>query len=335
MGGHIAVAPGSINIDLILKTGSLRGPKTFRGAYTESQGGKGSNQSVAARLASGHQRQVYLVGCVGRDEWGDQSLGKLQEAGVNTDFVRVAHTRRTGLVMEYLYGDGEVTIGLEPGANGELTPADIDRAGAVIGSAAVHLCQMENPIATVERALGLARAGGAATVLDPSIVPDPGPDRERLFARVLPLVDVLAPNRSEALALTGVVIDGDASARQAAALLLRHAPVALITRGRDGALVARDGQCHLVRGLRVNAIDAGAAGDTYRGAFCTALAEALERHGGRPAELPFPELAGAAEYANAAAALCVTRPGAYPSIPSRAETEAFRRTAEPYPGSTP
>ncbi|MFH1569824.1 MAG: PfkB family carbohydrate kinase [Gemmatimonadota bacterium] len=332
MGSHIAVAPGSINIDLILKTDVLRGPKTFRGDYTESQGGKGSNQAVAARLASDHRREVYLLGCVGRDAWGAQALDKLRAAGVNTELVRVTEACRTGVVMEYLYGDGEVTIGLGLGANGEVTVADVEGAGEVIGSAVVHLCQIESPIAAVERALSLARAGGAATVLDPSVVPAPGPDRDRLFERLLPLVDVLAPNRSEAQALTGVAVDGDASAREAAAALLRHAPVALITRGRDGALVARGSQCEMVRGLRVDALDGGAAGDTFRGAFCAALAEALQRRGGRLADLAFSELVAAAELANAAAALCVTRPGAYPSIPGREEIEVFRRTAVPRPG---
>ena len=60
MGPYITIAPGSINVDLILKTDVLRGPKTFRGKYAESQGGKGSNQAVAARRASADGREIRI-----------------------------------------------------------------------------------------------------------------------------------------------------------------------------------------------------------------------------------------------------------------------------------
>lgn len=327
MGGHIAVAPGSINIDLILKTGSLKGPKTFRGQYAESLGGKGSNQAVAARLASGQQRPVYLLGCVGRDAWGAQALEKLRARGVDTHHVRVTDAAPTGVVMEYLYGDGEVTIGLGLGANTEVTAADVEAARPMIESAAVLLCQIENPIESVVRALELGRAGGAVTFLDPSVVPDPGPDRDRLFEHILPHVAIVAPNRSEALALTGVSVEDDASALEATRALLARVSVVIVTRGRDGALVVCGDDHYFARGHRVTAIDGGAAGDTFRGAFCTALTETMERQDSGLDGLAFEDLCGALEFANAAAALCVTGSGAYPSIPEREEIDAFVRGA--------
>ena len=108
MGTHICIAPGSINIDLILKTNALKGLKTFKGHYSETQGGKGANEAVAIRLASNEARDVYLVGCVGRDNWGQQALEKLKAKGVNTDFIKIIDSCRTGVVVEYLYGDGQV-----------------------------------------------------------------------------------------------------------------------------------------------------------------------------------------------------------------------------------
>jgi len=323
MGGHIVVAPGSINIDLILRTDSLKGPKTFMGHYRESQGGKGSNQAVAARLAAGRKRNVYLVGCVGRDAWGEQAVAKLEDRGVNTTHVRTTDQAPTGVVMEYLYGDGEVTIGLGLGANSEVMVADIEGARPEIEAASVLLCQIENPLPTLQRAVEVGQSNGTVICLDPSVVPEPGPGRDLFFSRVLPHVDIVAPNRSEALALTGVEVTGDASALEAARALLQTVPVAIVTRSSDGALIARGDDHYFARGHRVAAIDGGAAGDTFRGAFGAALAEAVERCGQGLMDLPFEALAGALDLANAAAALCVTRAGAYPSIPERADIDAF------------
>ena len=100
MGAHICIAPGSINLDLILRTDILRGPKTFKGQYTESQGGKGANEAVTIRLASNQEREVYLVGCVGRDIRGDYALEKLKAKGVNTEFIKVTDKCETGVVLE-------------------------------------------------------------------------------------------------------------------------------------------------------------------------------------------------------------------------------------------
>ena len=329
MGSHIAVAPGSINIDLILKTDTRKGPKTFKGHYRESQGGKGSNQAVAARLASGRQREVYLVGCVGQDGWGDQAIAKLADRGVNTEHVRATDQAPTGVVMEYLYGDGEVTIGLGLGANLEVMIADIEGARPAIEEATVLLCQVETPLPALQRAVELARSGGAVVCLDPSVVPEPGPDLEMLLKGVFPHVHLVAPNRSEALALTGVSVIDDASALDAARILLERVEVAIVTRGPDGALIARNGEHHFARGYRVAAIDGGAAGDTFRGTFAAALAEAMDRRSHGFEDLAFTDLAGALDLANAAAALCVTRTGACPSIPERREIDAFMRSHRP------
>ena len=126
------------------------------------------------------------------------------------------------------------------------------------------------------------------------------------------------------MALTGVSIQDKSSALEAAEILLKVVDIALITLGRDGALIARDRNYHVVPGIKVNSIDGGAAGDTFRGVFCETLAEILEEKDQGLEAVGFDDLGRAAEFANYAAALCVTRSGAYPSIPARGEIEAFR-----------
>jgi ribokinase len=325
----LVVAPGSINVDLILKTTSLKGPKTFHGDYAESQGGKGSNQAIAARRAGTDDRDVYLVGCVGQDEWGGQALQVLRSSGVYTDYVRIHPQIRTGVVMEYLYGDGEVTIALDLGANAAVNTHDITTAGPHIESAAMLLAQIETSLDALESALRRAHMAGVPTMLDPSIVPAAGSDRRRLLDEILPLIDLIAPNRSETQSLTDIDVTDDASALRAAAQLHERVPMVVITRGADGAVISRADEHHILRGHVVDAIDAGAAGDTFRGALACALAEALEAEQGPAdglAHLPFPALVAAAQFANAAAALCVTRVGAAPSIPHRHEIENLLRS---------
>lgn len=317
MPAPLVIAPGSINVDLVLKTDVLKGPKTFRGQYGETQGGKGSNQALAARRASADQREVVLVGCVGQDEWGAQALQVLEDSGITTDQIRVDETTRTGVVMEYLYGDGEVTIALDLGANGAVRATDIDRSADLIDVASLLLAQIETTLDALECAVRRARSVGVPTILDPSIIPDDDTERQRLMNDILTHVDVIAPNRSEALSLSGVEITDDTSALAAADVIREHVPIVVITRGADGAVVVRGQDHQIVQGLRVDAIDGGAAGDTFRGAFAMAIAEARDATSCPLDELPFEVLVQAAEFANAAAALCVTREGAAPSIPDR------------------
>lgn len=331
MSRPLVVAPGSINVDLILKTSVLKGPKTFQGAYSESQGGKGSNQALAARRAA--DRDVFLVGCVGDDPWGHRALSVLRETGVNADHVKRVGDTRTGVVMEYLYGDGEVTIALDPGANARLDLDDIDAARPCIEAAGLLLAQIENPLSCLERSVHHAVRAGVPVMLDPSIIPEDPVDRQRLFDDVIPHIDIIAPNRSEARDLSGIDVDDDDTALAATRKLREFVDIVLITRGRDGALIVRGDEHRFIRALPVDAIDGGAAGDTFRGAWALALVEALEHQASSAdrvplAEVPFDALVGATRFANAAAALCVSRTGAAPSIPHRHEIEQLLATPQ-------
>jgi ribokinase len=65
-----------------------------------------------------------------------------------------------------------------------------------------------------------------------------------------------------------------------------------------------------IQGHAVTAVDSTAAGDAFNGAFAVALCEGKS-------------ITAAAIWANRAAAISVTRPGAQPSLPRRAEIESF------------
>jgi ribokinase len=120
-------------------------------------------------------------------------------------------------------------------------------------------------------------------------------------------LDVLTPNETEAMLLTG-----EATAEAAAAALLERGPrTVLITLGEAGVLAAEAGQRpRRLPAFHVNVVDSTAAGDAFNGALAVALARSMD-------------LATAVRYAQAAAALSVTRRGAQPSLPRAAEVETF------------
>ena len=126
---------------------------------------------------------------------------------------------------------------------------------------------------------------------------------------MLKKISILTPNETEAELLTGVQVKDDASCGKAADILLRKGVgTVIITLGSRGAFVATKASKQLVAGFKVKPVDTTAAGDTFNGALAVALAE------GR-------SIIDAARFANAAAAISVTRMGAQPSAPARKEIE--------------
>lgn len=265
-------------------------------------GGKGSNQAVAAARAGG---RVRLISRLGRDAFAEIARATWARAGVTADITEDAASHTGAAFIFVDAASGENAIIIVPGAAGRIGPEDIEARAAAIAGAAVVVTQLEQPVAAAERALAIARAGGARTVLNPAPAMPLPPG-------MLALCDVVTPNESEAEALTGLAVRSPAEAERAAgALLAAGAGAAVITLGANGALYRDAGGC-----VHVPAFEAGpvvettGAGDAFTGAFAVALAE-----GAAPVE--------AVRFGCAAAAISVTRPGTAPSMPARAEIEAL------------
>lgn len=207
---------------------------------------------------------------------------------------------------------GENSIAVASGANDALSPSDLRAAKNAFSGAQVMLLQLESPLPTVVTAAKLAASQDIRVILNPA------PAR-MLPAGLLKLVYVLTPNETEAELLTGVAVT-DVTAASAAAdkLLSRGVLNVVITMGARGALTGTNGR-ELIPGFKANAVDATGAGDVFNGAIAVALAQ------GRT-------LAEAARFANAAAAISVTRLGAQPSAPSREEIELLLTTGK-FPGA--
>ena len=172
-------------------------------------------------------------------------------------------------------------------------------AHGCFGPGAVALAQLEVPTPAVEAAFSLARAKGAMTLLNPAPAP------EHLPRELLSLVDVIAPNETEALAITGKTTPEEA----AGWLLDQGCGSVALTLGERGALLARPGQTPvLVPAHPVVAVDTTAAGDAFCGALAAALASGEALYDG-------------VRYGCAAGALATTVMGALPSLPTTAQVQ--------------
>jgi ribokinase len=145
-----------------------------------------------------------------------------------------------------------------------------------------------------------------------------------LAMELLPLIDIIAPNETEAAAITGLRLSSRADALVAARqLVAQGARGVLITLGGDGALYCDQTRSLHCPAVAVQAVDTTAAGDAYIGALGAALVEGRE----------LPDSLGLAA---AAAALSVTRLGAQPSLASHAElTDFIARHGTPTPEALP
>jgi ribokinase len=264
-------------------------------------GGKGANQAVGAARAAG---RVTFIARVGRDVFGAQAIAGFRRDRIDTRFVFQERSRPSGVALIFVARDGQNSIAVASGANGLLSPADVRRAKRAFAGASVLVMQLETPLPALQAAADLAVSQQVPVILNPA------PARP-LPSRLLKQVSILTPNETEAELLSGVRVRDQASAARAAArLLARGLRTVVVTLGARGALIAAPSGTQHIPGFRVKAVDTTAAGDVFNGALAVALAE------GRP-------LADATRFANAAAALSVTRLGAQPSAPSRGEIERF------------
>ena len=294
---------GSINMDLVMRTPRVpRSGETLRGEELRAiPGGKGANQAVAAaRLGM----PVIMAGRVGRDQFGDTLLSGLAADGVDTSYVERDETEASGTTFIFVEPRGENTIAFAAGANNRFSLRSAERLAGVLDRVDIVLLQLELPLDSLARVIELARAAGKRVVLDA------GPSCRNPLPAFFQAT-VLSPNELETEALTGMAIPDRESAVKAAGRLLERGPGAVVLKlGARGALLATMDRTLLLPAHEVKAVDTTAAGDAFTAALAVSLAEGQE-------------LEPAVRVAVAAGALAVTKMGAQPSMPTRAQLDAF------------
>lgn len=288
VGSH---APGVlIHVDRI----PVAGETVLARGYAEApDGGKGSNQAIAAARLGG---RVAFVGRLGADARGQQAADMLTHDGVDIGHVLHATDEPTGTGVNLLDITGTPAMVTVPGANAGLTTGDAERALVALSGADVLLVQLEIPEEVAFAALREGRRLGMRTILNAA------PASLSLNALAGGFIDVLVVNQVEAQTLLDTAID---DGEQLATLLHTRTRIArvVVTLGGDGLAACEQGASWRLPSTKVEVVDTSGAGD----AFCAALAVKLARH---------ETLRQACEWAGHAAAISVTRPGTIEAFPT-------------------
>ncbi|WP_223622631.1 ribokinase [Microbacterium sp. EST19A] len=304
------VIVGSVTADVTTFSRRLpaRGETILGDEFTLMLGGKGANQAVASGRSGA---PTSFVGCVGDDLFHDLVVDGLSEAGVDLTHLRTV-PGPTGIAHIRVDASAQNDIVMVPLANAALSTEQIDAAlGALAPTASVLLTQLETPSALTAYITARGREHDMTVILDPAPAAELPPE-------IWQSVDIVTPNETEATLISGIEVTDAASAELAGLWFLRQGVgAAVITLAGQGSCVVTGEGATIVPPFPVEAVDTTAAGDAYAGYLGAALASGST-------------LTEAVRLATAAGALTVTKQGASPSLPHRADVDAFlaQREAE-------
>lgn len=303
---------GSINADLVVRTSRFPKPgETISGEDLQViPGGKGANQAVAAAR---HGASVAMFGRVGKDNFGDLLFENLKSNHVDTNLIR-RDDASTGTAIILVNADGQNSIVLSAGANGNVSSSDVENVS--FSTFNLLLLQLEIPIPTVLSAAKEAKENGLRVILNPA------PAKE-LRNELIALADYIIPNETELNLLTGLPVTDIPSAEAAAQRLReRGAQDVIVTLGSKGALLVTGEEATHVEAYPVEVVDTTAAGDAFIGGFAAKLLESDSLLSMRE-QAPALQITSVVRYACACGALAATKFGAQPSLPTKEEVERF------------
>jgi len=290
---------GSINVDMVMQVDALPAPgeTVLCPEYLIVPGGKGANQAVAAARAGA---PVQMIGTVGTDTFAETALGSLRDSGV--DVSAVASTDRpTCCATVWVDNRGENSIVVASGANLDTTARQLSTIE--FGAQDWLVLQMEIPLAENWAAVREAKTQGARVIL--SVAPA-APVPEEVLANV----DVLLVNEIEGQAVaTAIGLPPSDPKRLLADLSQRFSLTAIMTLGKQGAIMIGPADGFEAPALPITTTDTTGAGDAFAGILAAALdADA--------------SLENAVRRASVGAALACKTMGAQTSLPYRADIDS-------------
>lgn len=296
---------GSSNYDIVLNVEDFTLPGATQKALSVEYfpGGKGANQAVCVAKLS--ERQVFFLTCIGNDQFGDKLRDIYEKLNID-GFVQVNESN--GLAFIEVNKKGENRIIIHPGANALLSVDLVKCELEKIGKLSIILLQNEIPVESTIFAAKVCKELNKCVILDPA-------PAENIPLEIVSYVDYITPNETELNKLSlnwfGSLLSPEEFYNHLSTI---NSEIKLVCKqGENGSTIYSSKEILHMKAFVVKPVDTTAAGDVFNGAFAVALDEGKD-------------LKEALKFANAAAAISVTKKGAQSSIPSRHELEEFLKS---------
>lgn len=296
MAKRILVA-GCSNINFSVNTPYFPAPNEkiiSHGKYAFAPGGSGANSAIAAAMLGS---DVALCSRVGDDSYGDKLIQLFTQSGINTRYVKVDRLEQTGMEVVIAERSGVNRTILYSGANSKISDSDIENALEVCPDAILtHLDLRSEAV--------IAAARSAAYDRIPLFV-DAGTATPDFPLEKLENITIFSPNEDETEVLTGIRPNSLENCLRASIALCNRVDIRFVVLklGARGCYVYDGKYCDLISPFEVEVADTTAAGDV----FTAALASEFLRCN---------DITPAAVFANAAAALSVSKKGGVASFPT-------------------
>lgn len=298
------IVVGSFVVDLMGRCPHLPAPgETVKGdTFKTGPGGKGSNQAVAAKRAGA---DVNAVTKIGKDQFGQIARDCFEEEDFPLEYLIEDENHDTGIALILVdKNTSQNEILVYSGACDYFTDEDFKKIRPLLDASDILLMQLEINLDFTERCLKYAKSKGICTILNPAPV-------VQISDELYDYIDIITPNEVEASILSGITVTDEESAHKSAEWFRKKGvETVIITMGSKGAYLETKEHRQLFPIFSVNAIDTTGAGDAFNGGLLAALTEEKD-------------LLEAICFAQATAALSVTKIGTAPSMPYREEIDTF------------
>lgn len=286
---------GSINMDMVTEVSKMPalGETVLGGTFTTHPGGKGANQAIAAARLSAN---VSLIGAVGKDAFGETLNEYLKSENVDQSGVKIIPYTSTG-VATIIVSENDNRIIVSSGANSKVTPEIISESKDIIINSDIVLLQLETPIETVSYTVDLAYKHNIPVIVNPA-------PYQKMTEEILTKTTYFTPNEGEASSMLSVPLDESIKKKL------------ITTKGRQGVqYITSEDIAKKVPAYRVAVKDTTGAGDAFNGALAVEIASGVE-------------IGQAINFANAAAALSISKQGAQDGMPTKKEVKEFLNKIE-------
>jgi fructokinase len=288
------------------------GEKDGRTLFMQNPGGAPANVTVAmANLGF----SASFIGMVGNEFFGKFLKSVLEEKGVDASGLVLSDEYNTSLAFVHLFENGErdFTFYRKPGADimyeTSMLNEEMIKNTRVFHTGSVSMSHEPSRSANI-KALEIAKAAGVVISCDPNYRALLWPNQDlakEYMLKSMSYADIIKISDYEVEFLFGDMKLEDAAAK----LVADGATMVFVTQGGKGAIYAHASGIGHADGFDVKAVDTTGAGDC----FTAGVVSQFLKSGKSLSELTADDVLGFAQFANAAASICVEGRGGIPSMP--------------------